>query len=552
MSYMRDSNGRRLDSIAIPSEDEVTDAIAVETSARAAAVSAEVLARANADVTLASAIVAEATSRDAAIAAAIDDLLGGAPGALDTLNELAAALGDDANFAASVNTALAGKASTSDLTTEATARANADTTLQTNITAEAAARAAADTAEATARDTAIAAKPRLQPNTVALLGDSITYFNGSGAGVYDTPVTVPYHHSQGFFTWANIALGGRLTLTRQAGVAGNTSAQVLARITDITGLAVMPGYCVVMAGTNDMLNGVASATTIANLTAIHDALIAKGITVVACTMPYVWSATSAYLLAQAEVNDWIRDQATKPGIIVCDWAGRFANDNGDGTPKTGYTTDGVHPTPVGAAILGRQLADAIRFRVAGSPLGLASTNIEPTNALANGLMIGTSGTLNTGAAGSFATSWIAGRTAGTGTITGSKVARVDGMPGSWQQLSISGSSGATFLMYQDVSPAGIAPGHKYIAEMEFEGFVPTDIKKFTLTLAQVGAGGAGGYALAEASGATLVYPSEIPAGVMRTPVVTLNGTPTGLRTSVDLIGTDGSVRVARIRLRRVA
>lgn len=34
----------------------------------------------------------------------------GAPGALDTLNELAAALGDDANFAATVTTALAGKA----------------------------------------------------------------------------------------------------------------------------------------------------------------------------------------------------------------------------------------------------------------------------------------------------------------------------------------------------------------------------------------------------------------------------------------------------------
>lgn len=43
------------------------------------------------------------------------------------------------------------------LTAEATARAAADTTLQTNITAEATARAAADTAEATARAAAIAA-----------------------------------------------------------------------------------------------------------------------------------------------------------------------------------------------------------------------------------------------------------------------------------------------------------------------------------------------------------------------------------------------------------
>ena len=40
-----------------------------------------------------------------------DDVLGGAPAALDTLNELAAALGDDANYASTITTALAAKAS---------------------------------------------------------------------------------------------------------------------------------------------------------------------------------------------------------------------------------------------------------------------------------------------------------------------------------------------------------------------------------------------------------------------------------------------------------
>jgi len=40
------------------------------------------------------------------IVLAINNALDGAPDALDTLNELAAAIGDDANFAASVNTAL--------------------------------------------------------------------------------------------------------------------------------------------------------------------------------------------------------------------------------------------------------------------------------------------------------------------------------------------------------------------------------------------------------------------------------------------------------------
>lgn len=50
---------------------------------------------------------------DAAISVALAALVDAAPGTLDTLNELAAALGDDANFASTMTTALAGKAATS-------------------------------------------------------------------------------------------------------------------------------------------------------------------------------------------------------------------------------------------------------------------------------------------------------------------------------------------------------------------------------------------------------------------------------------------------------
>ena len=47
------------------------------------------------------------------VKAAVDNLITSAPGALDTLDELAAALGDDADFAGTVTTALAGKVSLS-------------------------------------------------------------------------------------------------------------------------------------------------------------------------------------------------------------------------------------------------------------------------------------------------------------------------------------------------------------------------------------------------------------------------------------------------------
>lgn len=54
-------------------------------------------------------VVANITDFNAALDARLALLVDGAPGALDTLNELAAALGDDANFSATVTSALAGK-----------------------------------------------------------------------------------------------------------------------------------------------------------------------------------------------------------------------------------------------------------------------------------------------------------------------------------------------------------------------------------------------------------------------------------------------------------
>lgn len=62
------------------------------------------------------------------VSTAIANVINSAPGALDTLDELAAAFGDDANFAATMTTALATKAAKasnlSDLTNAGTARTN--------------------------------------------------------------------------------------------------------------------------------------------------------------------------------------------------------------------------------------------------------------------------------------------------------------------------------------------------------------------------------------------------------------------------------------------
>lgn len=72
---------------------------------------------------------------DAAIAAAVNAVIDGAPNALNTLKELATALGNDANYATTITTALASKANSSDVTTSLASKANAtDVVSKTNGT----------------------------------------------------------------------------------------------------------------------------------------------------------------------------------------------------------------------------------------------------------------------------------------------------------------------------------------------------------------------------------------------------------------------------------
>lgn len=74
----------------------------------------------------ASAVAQEVTDRNAAINVAVTNLVNSAPALLDTLDELAQAIGDDSNFVNTITTSIAN---------EASSRAAADATLQANIDA---------------------------------------------------------------------------------------------------------------------------------------------------------------------------------------------------------------------------------------------------------------------------------------------------------------------------------------------------------------------------------------------------------------------------------
>ena len=91
---------------------------------------------------------------DAANKAYVDGVVDAAPGALDTLNELAAALGDDANFSTTITNSIATKAATTYVDAEIATVQGEFATADTNLTASL--QSYADTAEADAIATAAA------------------------------------------------------------------------------------------------------------------------------------------------------------------------------------------------------------------------------------------------------------------------------------------------------------------------------------------------------------------------------------------------------------
>jgi trimeric autotransporter adhesin len=125
---------------------------AAATDATTKANAAQAAAEGTAAAALSSAISTEVSNRNTAISTAVSTLVDGAPDLLNTLNELAAAINDDANYTTTLTSSLATKAplASPELTGVPTAPTAAANTNTTQIATTAFAKAEADAAEAAA------------------------------------------------------------------------------------------------------------------------------------------------------------------------------------------------------------------------------------------------------------------------------------------------------------------------------------------------------------------------------------------------------------------
>jgi lysophospholipase L1-like esterase len=270
-------------------------------------------------------------------------------------------------------------------------------------------------------------------NTIALIGDSLTdnnYTNAAGLQAYS---------SIGYFTWANMLLGQRLTLVNEGGVGGNKSADVLARL-DRDMIAYRPKYGLVMIGVNDLFGSLTATAIAANLQEIYTRMRAAGITVIACT---VTPASAAQIEQWTALNAWIVDYArSTTGMLLCDMAGALMSAT-DGAPLAGTTNDGIHPITQGAVPMGRSLfevLDPIVPKIAPGTAGLMTVGSAQKNIVLNGNAWGNNAggvngfSLGAGITGTGPDRWQTGRS-GTSTAVASKVAKSDWRSGEMLRLA---------------------------------------------------------------------------------------------------------------------
>lgn len=138
---------------------------------------------------------------------------------------------------------------------------------------------------------------------------------------------------------------------------GARSDQVLATVVP-TLLAYpygQPNAAEVMVGTNDVGQGVPTATIIANIKAIYNALLGAGITPIAATI----LPTATNQAACMALNLAIMGLAREYNIPIVDYYSALATETG-AWRSSNWTADNVHPTGLGAAIMGYLLNQTVQ------------------------------------------------------------------------------------------------------------------------------------------------------------------------------------------------
>jgi len=183
---------------------------------------------------------------------------------------------------------------------------------------------------------------------IVALGDSTT----AGTPGFQSPVEAPPRgrgdEKSQYAYWLMQAHPEWEVLNR--GVNGERSDHIRARF-DRDAIAAAPRAVVILAGVNDVYQGLPVEHVTGNLAAMYALASRAGIAIVAGSIIPYNTATPEHNARMQQINDWIRGQA---GLSFVDTRAAVAASNDP--DRLLDSTDGLHPTAAGY----RRMADAIQ------------------------------------------------------------------------------------------------------------------------------------------------------------------------------------------------
>ena len=319
------------------------------------------------------------------------------------------------------------------------------------------------------------------PLIMAAMGDSITQFARTSTGTSDVFENIGY-----LTNYLGVSRQRMRTfMANNLGLAGNTTAQMVARKTDLN--AINFDVCFLMGGINDIKSTQSVSSIISNLTDLLNYItltLGKRCVFLTILPNASWSPLTAPQIVTAksnilQINAWIMAQhGTRLGRVVSvDCYTNFSNGTDDPKPNTTY--DNIHPSAYGAMLI----ANDIQTRIAPW-YGVGTPDFTTGNLLSNGTMTGTSGTLGANFAGSVANNFTVSAAGSSTQRTASKISNTQRLA-----MSITGGTATDTMRLSQSITSGFAVGDTVygMALVQIQG-TPSNIFRNALELRLTGTG----------------------------------------------------------------
>lgn len=220
-------------------------------------------------------------------------------------------------------------------------------------------------------------------NLAVFLGDSLT-LGGDDA--------VSQARGDSWPVYLSMLSGQRVRYVRNSGIAGQNSTQILARFdTDVTPYA--PNLVTLLAGRNDIQQGAALATIVANLTALVAKVRGIGAVPVLCTIPPTGLTSPANSKqATVQVNGWIRRYAAAQGITLLDFHSVLTDPATGGYLAAYNSGDNLHPNAAGLLVMATYANTVLTPLLPNHAPMLCRDAVDENSEILNGVFSGYTGT----------------------------------------------------------------------------------------------------------------------------------------------------------------